>query len=512
VVKVMKLKKEFCFEFRAKQKGIEGKRKIFMYRKDSEKWLKHLDFIILDMICLQMAFVLAYVIRRRGLNIYGDVLYRNMAIFLGFADLVVIFMAGIMKSVLKRGYYKEFVTTLEQAVGVGALAIAYLFMIQESQSFFRMILITTVIIYLFFNYIIREIWKKYLHKKMKNGGDRKLLIVTSKEVAEQVVKNMQENNYARYSLAGVVVIDDDLTGKKICDVPVVANADDVSMYVCQKWIDEVLIVVSENVPYPEEIVDKLTETGVTVHLNLAKITNKTGKRQFVEKVGNYTVLTTSLNYASLGQLMLKRLMDICGGIVGCIATGIICLFVGPAIYIASPGPIFFSQERVGKNGKKFKMYKFRSMYMDAEERKAELMKENKLGDGKMFKMDFDPRVIGNKVLPDGAHKTGVGDFIRRTSLDEFPQFFNVLKGDMSIVGTRPPLISETNLYEPRHKVRLAIKPGITGMWQVSGRSDITDFEEVVRLDKEYIENWNIGLDIKILFKTVMVVITKDGSM
>ena len=512
MVKVMKLKKEFCFEFRAKQKGIEGKRKIFMYRKDSEKWLKHLDFIILDMICLQMAFVLAYVIRRRGLNIYGDVLYRNMAIFLGFADLVVIFMAGIMKSVLKRGYYKEFVTTLEQAVGVGALAIAYLFMIQESQSFSRMILITTMIIYLFFNYIIREIWKKYLHKKMKNGGDRKLLIVTSKEVAEQVVKNMQENNYARYSLAGVVVIDDDLTGKKICDVPVVANADDVSMYVCQKWIDEVLIVVSENVPYPEEIVDKLTETGVTVHLNLAKITNKTGKRQFVEKVGNYIVLTTSLNYASLGQLMLKRLMDICGGIVGCIATGIICLFVGPAIYIASPGPIFFSQERVGKNGKKFKMYKFRSMYMDAEERKAELMKENKLGDGKMFKMDFDPRVIGNKVLPDGAHKTGVGDFIRRTSLDEFPQFFNVLKGDMSIVGTRPPLISEKNLYEPRHKVRLAIKPGITGMWQVSGRSDITDFEEVVRLDKEYIENWNIGLDIKILFKTVMVVITKDGSM
>ena len=127
-------------------------------------------------------------------------------------------------------------------------------------------------------------------------------------------------------------------------------------------------------------------------------------------------------------------------------------------------------------------------------------------------MDFDPRVIGNKVLPNGTHKTGVGDFIRRTSLDEFPQFLNVLKGDMSIVGTRPPLISETNLYEPRHKARLAIKPGITGMWQVSGRSDITDFEEVVRLDKEYIENWDIGLDIKILLKTVMVVAKKDGSM
>lgn len=347
---------------------------------------------------------------------------------------------------------------------------------------------------------------------MENGGDRKLLIVTSKEEADKVVKNMQENNYARFSLAGVVVIDADWLGKKICGVPVVANAEELPMYVCQEWIDEVLVVISEQLPYPEELIDKLTETGVTVHLNLAKITNKTGKRQFVEKVGEYTVLTTSLNYASAGQLLLKRLMDIFGGLVGCIATGIICLFVGPAIYIASPGPIFFSQERVGKNGKKFKMYKFRSMYMDAEERKAELMKENKLGDGKMFKMDFDPRVIGNKVLSDGTHKTGVGDFIRRTSLDEFPQFFNVLKGDMSIVGTRPPLISETNLYEPHHKARLAIKPGITGMWQVSGRSDITDFEEVVRLDKEYIENWNIGLDIKILFKTVMVVVKKDGSM
>lgn len=202
------------------------------------------------------------------------------------------------------------------------------------------------------------------------------------------------------------------------------------------------------------------------------------------------------------------MFDIICGILGCILTLIICIFIGPAIYIASPGPIFFSQERVGKNGKKFKMYKFRSMYLDAEERKKELMKDNKLGDGKMFKIDFDPRVIGNKVMPDGSHKTGIGEFIRKTSLDEFPQFFNVLKGDMSIAGTRPPLISETNLYEYQHFARLAIKPGITGMWQVSGRSEIIDFDEVVKLDKYYIENWNLGLDIKILLKTVLVVVCK----
>ena len=118
----------------------------------------------------------------------------------------------------------------------------------------------------------------------------------------------------------------------------------------------------------------------------------------------------------------------------------------------------------------------------------------------------------NKILPDGTKKTGIGDFIRKTSLDEFPQFFNVLKGDMSIVGTRPPLIGEVSLYELHHRARLAIKPGITGMWQVSGRSDITDFEEVVRLDREYIENWSFGLDVKILVKTVLAVFMRDGAV
>lgn len=483
-----------------------------MYKKDSDRWLKHIDFIILDMICLQIAYVLAYSISGYGFNPYAIIIYRNMAVFLELADLIVIFSYGTMKSVLKRGYYRDFVVTLNHSVIVGALAILYLFMLQQGARFSRMTLVLTIVIYIFLTYMIRELWKKFLRKKMADGGQRKLLIITSSDVAERVVASMKENNYARYTLAGVVVIDADWTGKEVNGVPVVADEENAAMYVCQEWIDEVLIVISRHLPYPAELISQLTETGVTIHLNLARITNVPGKKQFVEKVGDYTVLTTSINYASSKQLMLKRLMDITGGLVGCVLTGIICIFVGPAIYIASPGPIFFAQERVGKNGKKFKMYKFRSMYMNAEEHRAELMKDNKLGDGKMFKLDFDPRVIGNKILPDGTHKTGIGDFIRRTSLDEFPQFFNVLKGDMSIVGTRPPLLSETSLYELHHRARLAIKPGITGMWQVSGRSDITDFEEVVKLDKEYIENWNIGMDIKILLKTVLVVFKKDGSM
>ena len=483
-----------------------------MYRKDSERWIKHADFIALDMICLQLAYVLAYAISGYGFNPYNTIIYRNMAVFLELADLIVIFAYDTMKSVLKRGYYEDFKVTFKHSVIVGVLAVLYLFLIQEGHIFSRLTLILTISLYIGITYSARELWKKLLRKQMEDGGERKLLIITSEAVAEQVVLSMQENNYARFTLAGVAVIDADWTGRDIHGVPVVANKENAAMYVCQEWIDEVLIVISDNLPYPSELIEQLSETGVTIHLNLGKITNVPGKKQFVEKVGNYTVITTSINYASTQQLMLKRLMDIAGGLVGCILTGIICIFVGPAIYIASPGPIFFTQERVGRNGKKFKMYKFRSMYMDAEERKAALMKDNKLGDGKMFKLDFDPRVIGNKILPDGTHKTGIGDFIRRTSLDEFPQFFNVLRGDMSIIGTRPPLISETNLYELHHRARLAIKPGITGLWQVSGRSDITDFEEVVKLDKEYIENWNIGMDIKILLKTVLVVFKEDGSM
>ena len=141
------------------------------------------------------------------------------------------------------------------------------------------------------------------------------------------------------------------------------------------------------------------------------------------------------------------------------------------------------------------------MYMDAEERKKELMARNKIADGLMFKMDDDPRII-----------KGIGHFIRDYSIDELPQFINVLRGEMSLVGTRPPTVEEYEKYDYHHKVRLAIKPGITGMWQVSGRSNITDFEEVVKLDASYITNWTLGLDFKILLKTVKVVLQRDGAV
>lgn len=477
--------------------------------------MKHIDFIILDVISLQAALILAYACSGYGWDIYTPILYRNVAMFLGLADLMLLICRETMKGVIRRGHFREFTMTVKQAVFIEGIALLYLFLLQEGQNYSRPVLLLMPVCYSVVAYAVRELWKWHLQKKKTSDeGKSALLIVASEDVVERVVKTIKENNYAQYIVAGVSLIGGGKysVGEKIDGVPVVAEEAGIPHYVCQDWIDEVLVVTSDEVPYPGKLLSQLMETGVTVHLGLAKVMSEPGKKQFVEKIGPYTVLTTSINYASSFQLFLKRVMDIMGGLVGCTITVLLLPFVGTAIYLASPGPIFFAQERVGKNGKRFKMYKFRSMYMDAEARKAELMKDNRLGDGKMFKLDFDPRVIGNKILPDGSHKTGIGDFIRRTSLDEFPQFFNVLKGDMSIVGTRPPLISETNLYELHHKARLAIKPGITGMWQVSGRSDITDFEEVVRLDREYISNWNIGMDIKILVKTVMVVLKEDGSM
>ncbi len=158
----------------------------------------------------------------------------------------------------------------------------------------------------------------------------------------------------------------------------------------------------------------------------------------------------------------------------------------------TPGPVIFKQNRVGKNGRIFEVWKFRSMGVNAEAEKAALMANNEMS-GHMFKMSNDPRV------------TRIGAFIRKTSIDELPQFYNVLRGDMSLVGTRPPTVNEVKEYELHHHKRISITPGITGNWQVSGRSDIEDFEEVVKLDEEYIRDWTIWKDFWILFKTVLVV-------
>lgn len=482
-----------------------------MYRRDTKSWLKHFDFMVLDLVVLQIAFVLSYALHHDWKNPYAEPLYANMSIFLMLCDLLIIFFTEPFRNVLKRGYYREMEALVQQAVFVELFAVLYLFAQKVGGEYSRVSMMLMGILYVLIGYITRICWKQIL-KKTRRTGNRSLLIVCDQSNAVKTIQNIRDNNYGIYRIAGLVLTDVGFEGMEIGGVPVVADLFSASVYAQKNWVDEVFVSLPEGAQIPNRLMDDFVEMGVTVHLDLSQITHMPGRVQIVEKVGSFTVLTSSMNYATTKQALLKRTMDIAGGLVGCLMCGVLFLFVAPAIYISSPGPIFFTQERIGKNGKHFKMYKFRSMYMDAEERKKELLAQNRHGGALMFKLDFDPRIIGNKILPDGTRKTGIGQFIRDTSIDEFPQFFNVLKGDMSLVGTRPPLISEFEAYQQHHRARMSVKPGITGMWQVSGRSEITDFEEVVRLDTKYINEWSIGLDIKILLQTVATVLKREGSM
>ena len=407
-----------------------------MYRKKSRGWYKHKDFILIDLACLFMALILAYLIRNGSVrNLFTLGIYRNVMIFVILVDLFLIILFESYKGVLRRGRYQELRSVIRQMILIELASGLYLFTVSGGHTFSRIILYLMGIFYVLLSYCTRIIWKKRLLHKMAEGGEHSLYIVTNYDLASKVIQNVKEHNYNRYNINGLILIDKDMTGKEIAGVPVVADLNNASSFICQQWVDEVFVNVDETYPYPQELIEELLEMGMPVHVNLAKVRSTPGQKQFVEAIGGYTVLTTTMNYATDRQALAKRVLDILGGLVGCILTGVIFIFIAPAIYISSPGPIFFSQTRIGQNGKPFKMYKFRSMYMDAEERKAELMAQNKMSDGRMFKLDFDPRVIGNKILPDGTRKTGIGEFIRKTSLDEFPQFWNVLNGTMSLVGS-----------------------------------------------------------------------------
>lgn len=294
------------------------------------------------------------------------------------------------------------------------------------------------------------------------------------------------------------MMDVDHIGEKIHGVPVVATEENVIDVARQSAVDVVLLYCPHmNNQELELLVQSFLAMGVVCH-NCVERFGFEIPCNSVGKFAGMPVMTYVMTEMDYRRMMIKRLMDIVGGSIGALITLLFTPFVALAIKLESKGPVFFSQVRIGKNGRRFKMYKFRSMYIDAEERKKELMAQNEVK-GLMFKMDNDPRI------------TKVGQFIRKTSIDELPQFFNVLKGDMSLVGTRPPTVDEFEQYNIYYRRRLSITPGLTGMWQVSGRSDIKDFDDVVKLDLKYIDEWSLRQDVKILIQTVGVVLFGKGS-
>ena len=457
------------------------------------------QFTILDLACTGVGFFLGIFIRHGSfaiMNTYS--VYREVLAVLAISIAANAFLFRPYEDIFVRGNWKEFVNVVKCLCVQISIAVVYMFLVQNSSNYSRLAFAYAIVSISVITYMGRLVLKAVLRNVVESGIYRKkMLVVTTSDKVESLVQKAKGELEFNYAISALAIMDKDMIGKEVAGIPVTGSVETLYDDARLTIVDSVLIDLEPDHPQFKETVNLFHVMGVEVNISLADYNLGIPNQQIV-KMGELTVLSGNGRTEALGDVIVKRILDIIGGLVGLLITGVLMLIVGPAIMLESPGPIFFSQMRVGKNGRRFKIYKFRSMYMDAEERKKELMEKNKMS-GLMFKMDDDPRI------------TKVGKFIRKTSIDEFPQFWNVLKGDMSLVGTRPPTEDEFKQYKARYKKRLSMKPGITGLWQVSGRSTITDFEDVVKLDVQYIENWSFGLDLRILFQTVLVVLKHDGA-
>jgi len=470
---------------------------------------KHWDFTVLDILILELSYFLALYLR------HGSKIPEKMetssysTVFLLIIILVLVSGMGFhnYREIIQRGYWMEFSSVIQHVAIITAGLILYLFIVKDSGEFSRLVLGYFFIISIPLVYVERILYKKFVRKRNTTGYSRRnAVLITSSEVPEDRVRKLKNDVYGIVELTGIVRTDVE-DNEKYCGIQGLGRFANLPDAIRSRWVDEIFVLLNDSDKMKAGVVLKeLSTMGITLHFVL-NAGDSYGTSKSIEKMGDTILLTESIRTITFGQTVAKRILDIIGAIIGLVITGILTVVIGPLIYKADPGPIFYKQKRIGRNGRVFNMYKFRSMYQDADRRKAELMQKNEMT-GLMFKMKDDPRILGSG--PDGK-KHGIGWFIRTTSIDEFPQFFNVLIGQLSLVGTRPPTVDEWNKYKSHHRARMSVKPGITGLWQVSGRNNITDFEDVVKLDMEYIDNFSLAEDLKILFRTVKVVLKHEGA-
>ena len=471
-----------------------------MYQK--RKKLENTLILLLDVVTVLLSSAVAFWLRFHrfwGVSTHGDQNWQIVYLCL-LVVLTDIFL-DLNHHFFERGKLVELFAVIRQAVIYSLSWIALMYVMHSTDQLSRLVFGYFIVFNTLLTYVVHICFKEYMTHVFKYSRySNRLLLLTTSDRAEAILGNLEEQNEWNRVLSGIVLLDRKAAGEKINGYPVVADSDNVMEYIVHNDIDEVFIACPDFADHQElrTWVSDMEMMGIIVDVNIEAFDLVNGGKKTLNRVGKYAVVTFARNIISTRGLIMKRALDILGGLVGMVILLVATIFVAPAIKLESPGPVFFGQTRIGKNGRRFTFYKFRSMYQDAEQRKKELMAQNEVK-GLMFKMEHDPRI------------TRVGRFIRKTSIDELPQFWNVLKGDMSLVGTRPPTVDEFERYEAKHKCRLSMTPGLTGMWQTSGRSDIKDFDEVVQLDMEYIDNWNILKDIKILFKTVAVVFFGKGS-
>lgn len=333
--------------------------------------------------------------------------------------------------------------------------------------------------------------------RSKGRNIRYLLVIGMGQRAQQMIELIKQHSCWGLQIVGFVC-DRDSCDKVFHGVPMVGYIEEIIQFCRENPVDEVIWCSDRNGSEKEGLFHDLAAMGVTFRSTLECYDFPVLRTELSLFHDQIPLITYYSKEFDANQILAKRCLDLVGSLVGLGMLALLFPVIALAIRLESPGPIFFGQMRGGRNGRPFRCWKFRSMYQDAEARKQQLMEQNEMK-GAMFKMADDPRV------------TRVGRFIRKTSLDELPQFWNVLRGEMSLVGTRPPTLDEVATYENWHHKRICIKPGITGLWQVSGRNTIQDFNQVARLDIQYIESWSLWLDIRILFRTVWAVIARKGS-
>ena len=475
--------------------------------------IQYIGVFFADLIALIFSIGIAWVIidgmlRKMPQYEYNDFLWAMLLLTLAYICTFLLF--DQREDIVKRNKRHEFARAVKFNLLLGLINSAGLALTKAAMLESRYFLLLVPIINVFLMTASHIALKEILKNTYKMRGLQSLVgVITTADHAENMIRDLYQDWSNRIVGLAIPEATDDEVGQKIAGVPIAANYVGFMDWLRRTALDEVYVDIpmdsgSSFVPFLEE----MESMGLTVHFSLPTLNrlekdccSETSAARLSSTLGRcagHNMVTIGTVELSMTDQILKRALDIVGSIVGCIISIPIIAVVAIPLKLESPGPLFFKQRRVGLNGREFYIHKLRSMYMDAEERKKELMAQNEMT-GLMFKMQDDPRI------------TKVGKFIRKTSIDELPQFFDVLRGPMSLVGTRPPTLDEYKQYESHHKRRLSMKPGITGLWQVSGRSSIEDFEEVVKLDTTYIDNWTFWGDIRILFKTVWVVFARRGA-
>ena len=452
-----------------------------------------------DLVTIGISFVLATYIRYGNFRDMQDkgIHFQVCLLLLLFCTIYTFFISW-NRNFVKRGIKKEVYEILKYNVIMILVVQTIMTFLKWADPFSRLVTVYFTVINVILTVLVHLLIKKGMRMHYRSDLSRiKVLVITQRAMAEEVVKHLKDNLDMNFQIVQVACPECSMP-EETGGISIIPMKEGFMEDVTYMALDEVFIYAPELSQKRIQImINGFDEMGVDCHYCL-ELPGTHSERSKMDNFGSYSVITYTRFQSSYKRLLIKRVMDILGGLVGMLITLVFFHFVALAIKLDSPGPVLFSQTRIGRNGRRFKIYKFRSMYIDAEERKKELEKQNEM-QGLMFKMENDPRI------------TRVGKFIRKTSIDELPQFYNVVKGDMSLVGTRPPTADEFEKYNQYYRRRISMTPGLTGLWQVSGRSEIENFDDVVKYDLEYIDGWSLTLDVKILLRTIWVVIAGRGS-